>query len=72
MPFDSKIIPAWKFTASYASFVIVLGAIAALQFEPKRNLTGNREVASVISESSGQILPTADNKIEENTKDSDE
>ena len=62
LPESSNIIPAWKYTVSYASFVIALGALTAITYTPKTNT--NREVASVKDSIAGQILPTSNNKVE--------
>jgi len=62
LPENSKIIPAWKYTVSYASFVVALGTLTAFTYTPKSKT--NREVASVNEATTGQILPTPNNKVE--------
>ena len=62
-PENSRIMPAWKYTVAYASFVIALGTFTAFEFNPRNPGSINREVASTNS-TNGQILPTEDNKFE--------
>jgi len=71
IPEDSNVLPAWKYTVSYASIVIALGAFAIMDFDGKKQIISNREVASVTSAKTGQILPTVDNKFERSQKNAE-
>ncbi len=66
LPESSKILPPWKYTVSYASVVLVLGTLTLFNFDSNR---ANRTVASVTTDHSGQILPTAEDRLQSANED---
>jgi Zn-dependent protease with chaperone function len=74
MPTDSRVLPTWQLSLTYASFVILSTSLALLYQNNRIQVQKlDRNVASVKQESTTrQILPTLNNPVKPDTRGADE